>query len=139
MSVTSWQHLGGFGVDDMAYATRMQAVLLGRYKSASATADLLMLGWTPPTLQCEPAYLDPMIDEILAKGAEWLETLKGPAPIKVVEATRPATMGREQIKRLHDRIYARATATPQLAGGYVRLIREQATARASHWQLQLLA
>jgi hypothetical protein len=125
--------------EDTTFPTRMQAVLLLRYKPKAVTADLLMVGWTPATPQCEPTYLDTTIDSMLAKGVEWLGTLSPASPVKAIVTTRPHTMGREQVQRLHDRVYVRATAEPPLAGQYIRLIRERVSEEASHWQLQLIA
>jgi hypothetical protein len=134
------QKIGAFAwfprVEDMPFPTRMQMVLLGQYKPADSLAYLLMLGWVPATDRCEPDFLDGIVDEILAQGADWLNSLG--SPVKIISTIRPNVMRHKPVQRLHDRFYARATASTS-SGGYVRLVRERALPNAALWQLQIIA
>jgi hypothetical protein len=124
--------------EDVPYASRMQFALLGRYKAGESLAHLMMLGWTPTTSQCEPDFLDGIVDAILAKGVDWLGALSAPVAIKVVSTVRPNSMRYKQAQRLHDRFYARAVANSS-ASAYIRLARERVLPKAAIWHLQLVA
>ena len=123
---------------DMTDPKRMQMVLLTRLQPGAVNAEVLMLGWSPGQSQVTSSILDQAIDELVDKGVEWLGVVDPTGNLKTVIPIRPNSMGSQQVKRLHDAIYRRATDAAPAPARFIQLQRERDLGDAKYWELAII-